>query len=252
MLPAPAQSDTTTGTRQGTAVRDEGRWGAELLDLLWDASNAANAGVVAADMAAHNMAVIHQETSDWESAAALAVDSIAPSSGWGSVAAAAVGASSTPSSGWGSVAAAAVGASSTPSPGWDSAVAKQVLAGSVELEVADALDQIGYMVEDIVYMLDRVVCKVAVDEARRIWFEIDRGTHYHYGGAVSTQSQVLWNDDNNLAWELYEEAQWAEDLHQDRMDARHRPRLSHMEWLAQREVTGRFMWSRELTGRFMW
>ena len=43
MLPAPAQSDTTTGTRQGTAVRDEGRWGAELLDLLWDASNAANA-----------------------------------------------------------------------------------------------------------------------------------------------------------------------------------------------------------------
>ena len=234
MLPAPAQSDTTTGTRQGTAVRDEGRWGAELLDLLSDASNAANAGVVAADMAAHNMAVIHQETSDWESAAALAVDSIAPSSGWGSVAAA------------------AVGASSTPSPGWDSAVAKQVLAGSVELEVADALDQIGYMVEDIVYMLDRVVCKVAVDEARRIWFEIDRGTHYNYSGAVSTQSQVLWNDDNNLAWELYEEAQWAEDLHQDRMDARHRPRLSHMEWLAQREVTGRFMWSRELTGRFMW
>ena len=234
MLPAPAQSDTTTGTRQGTAVRDEGRWGAKLLDLLSDASNAANAGVVAADMAAHNMAVIHQETSDWESAAALAVDSIAPSSGWGSVAAA------------------AVGASSTPSPGWDSAVAKQVLAGSVELEVADALDQIGYMVEDIVYMLDRVVCKVAVDEARRIWFEIDRGTHYHYGGAVSTQSQVLWNDDNNLAWELYEEAQWAEDLHQDRMDARHRPRLSHVEWLAQREVTGRFMWSRELTGRFMW
>ena len=224
MLPAPAQSDTTTGTRQGTAVRDEGRWGAELLDLLWDASNAANAGVVAADMAAHNMAVIHQETSDWESAAALAVDSIAPSSGWGSVAAA------------------AVGASSTPSPGWDSAVAKQVLAGSVELEVADALDQIGYMVEEIVYTLDRVVCKVAVDEARRIWFEIDRGTHYNYGGAVSTQSQVLWNDDNNLAWELYEEAQWAEELHQDRMDARLRPRLSRMEWLAQRELTGRFMW----------
>ena len=30
---------------------------AELLDLLSDASNAANAGVVAADMAAHNMAV---------------------------------------------------------------------------------------------------------------------------------------------------------------------------------------------------
>ena len=234
MLPAPAQSDTTTGTRQGTAVRDEGRWGAELLDLLWDASNAANAGVVAADMAAHNMAVIHQETSDWESAAALAVDSIAPSSGWGSVAAA------------------AVGASSTPSPGWDSAVAKQVLAGSVELEVADALDQIGYMVEEIVYTLDRVVCKVAVDEARRIWFEIDRGTHYNYGLAVSTQSRVLWCDDFNLAWELYEEAQWAEDLHQDRMDARHRPRLSHVEWLAQREVTGRFMWSRELTGRFMW
>jgi hypothetical protein len=239
MLPAPAQSDTTTGTRQGTAVRDEGRWGAELLDLLSDASNAANAGVVAADMAAHNMAVIHQETSDWESAAALAVDSIAPSSGWGSVAAAAVGASSTPSSGWGSVAAAAVGASSTPSPGWDSAVAKQVLAGSVELdvEVTDALD-----LEDIVYTLDRVVCKVAVDEARRIWFEIDRGTHYHYGGAVSTQSQVLWNDDNNLAWELYEEAQWADELHQDRMDARLRPRLSRMEWLAQRELTGRFMW----------
>ena len=231
MLPAPAQSDTTTGTRQGTAVRDEGRWGAELLDLLSDASNAANAGVVAADMAAHNMAVIHQEKSDWESAAALAVASIAPSSGWGSVAAA------------------AVGASSTPSPGWDSAVAKQVLAGSVELdvEVTDALD-----LEDIVYTLDRVVCKVAVDEARRIWFEIDRGTHYHYSGAVSTQSQVLWNDDNNLAWELYEEAQWAEDLHQDRMDARHRPRLSHVEWLAQREVTGRAMWSRELTGRFMW
>ena len=224
MLPAPAQSDTTTGTRQGTAVRDEGRWGAELLDLLWDASNAANAGVVAADMAAHNMAVIHQETSDWESAAALAVDSIAPSSGWGSVAAA------------------AVGASSTPSPGWDSAVAKQVLAGSVELEVADALDQIGYMVEDIVYMLDRVVCKVAVDEARRIWFEIDRGTHYNYSGAVSTQSQVLWNDDNNLAWELYEEAQWADELHQDRMDARLRPRLSRTTWLAQRELTGRFMW----------
>ena len=192
-----------------------------MLDLLSDASNAANAGVVAADMAAHNMAVIHQEKSDWESAAALAVDSIAPSSGWGSVAAA------------------AVGASSTPSPGWDSAVAKQVLAGSVELdvEVTDALD-----LEDIVYMLDRVVCKVAVDEARRIWFEIDRGTHYNYGGAVSTQSQVLWGGDYNLAWELYEEAQWAEDLHQDRMDARHRPRLSRMEWLAQREVTGRFMW----------
>ena len=172
-----------------------------MLDLLWDASNAANAGVVAADMAAHNMAVIHQETSDWESAAALAVDSIAPSSGWGSVAAAAVGASSTPSSGWGSVAAAAVGASSTPSPGWDSAVAKQVLAGSVELdvEVTDALD-----LEDIVYTLDRVVCKVAVDEARRIWFEIDRGALYHYGGAVSTQSQVLWGGDYNLAWELYD------------------------------------------------
>ena len=59
MLPAPAQSDTTTGTRQGTAFRDEvgpGVGGAELLDLLSDASNAANAGVVAADMAAHNMA----------------------------------------------------------------------------------------------------------------------------------------------------------------------------------------------------
>eukprot|EP01044_Picomonas_judraskeda_P006380 COSAG03_NODE_633_length_6609_cov_73.574808_4_plen_133_part_00 len=55
--------------------------GAKLLDLLSDASNAASAGVVAADMAAHNMAVTHQEKSDWESAAALAIASIAPSSG---------------------------------------------------------------------------------------------------------------------------------------------------------------------------
>ena len=43
----------------------------------------------------------------------------------------------------------------------------------------------------------------------------------------------------NLAWELHEETQWAEELHQDRMDARHRPRLSRMEWWAQRELTGR-------------
>ena len=75
--------------------------------------------------------------------------------------------------------------------------------------------------------LTRVVCTVAVDEARRIWFEIDRGALYHYGGAVSTQSQVLWGGDYNLAWELYEEAQWADELHQDRMDARLRPRLYH-------------------------
>ena len=31
--------------------------------------------------------------------------------------------------------------------------------------------------------LDRVVCTVAVDEAWRIWFEIDRGALYHYGVA---------------------------------------------------------------------
>ena len=39
------------------------------------------------------------------------------------------------------------------------------------------------------------MCTVAVDEARRIWFEIDRGALYQYGGAVSAQSQALWCDD---------------------------------------------------------
>jgi hypothetical protein len=72
-----AQSSGATGTRQGTALRGEDDPAAEedeLLNLLADSANAANAGDVAADMAAENMATVRQEEADWESAAALAAE----------------------------------------------------------------------------------------------------------------------------------------------------------------------------------